>query len=282
MAFVLAKPQNVIGGLALAIVCWRAGRDAGKVVRAICTAGAIGLIAASLCGYLLAPRRMRDLTFQVAVFNELFAHSANAGGDARELGLDPALTRYAGLHPWAPGAPSVDDPAFLRDFVEHISFGKLLVFYFRHPGRLWNLLDREASSTLHRRPPLGNYERNAGHPPGWETTSFATVGRALEAISPRSALSLIAFFVIVTAAASVVWWRTESPRVRLACELTVALALIGASQFVLVSMTQGEIDTVKHMFLARLTFDVLLIAIAATATSARDNTASESSSGHRR
>jgi hypothetical protein len=267
IAFVLAKPQNVIGGIVLAIVCWRAGRDAGKHVRAISTAGAILLIAASLYGYLSAPRKVRQSAYQVAVFHELFAHSPNAAGDARELGLDPALTRYSGLHPWSPGAPSIDDPAFQREFLEHISFGKLLAFYLRHPGRLWNLLDREASSTLRRRPSLGNYEKSSGRPPRTETTSFAAVGRALEAISPRSALSLIAFFMIVTAGACVVWLRTESARVRLACELIVALAAIGVSQFVLVSITEGEIDTVKHMFLTRLTFDVLLIAILAVAAS---------------
>ena len=169
--FVLAKPQNVLAGAALAIVCWRAGSDPKVEIRTLCRAGAIGLLVMSLAGYVTTSRGIREATYYVAVFSELLPHSPNPAADADELGLDPSLLRYAGTNPWSPGAPSENDRAFRMAFLERINFRKLLSFYAHHPARLWDLLNREAKSTLDRRPLLGNFERRPGLMPGAQTTS---------------------------------------------------------------------------------------------------------------
>ena len=54
--------------------------------------------------------------------------------------------------------------------------------------------------------------------------------------------------------------RKAGRRRRLVLELYGVLALLALSQFVMVSILQGTIDTMKHMFLVSVLFDLCLAA----------------------
>jgi hypothetical protein len=258
--FVAAKPQYAPGGVLLAAFSVRLWSfHADRWWRRICAAGVLGLLICSVTTYRLAPPGISNATYYVAVFSELLKHSPDPRSDVEELGLSPDLAKYAGTHPYQPGAP-MTDPAFQRAFFDRMSFGRLAGFYLRHPGRLGTSLDRSAAFALLLRPQsLGNFEKSAGLIGGTRSEAFSHWSGIHGLAAPRRLWSLGLFFGGTLSVAA--WlYRKSGRRRRRELEFYGVLVLMALSQFVMVSVLQGTIDTMKHMFLVCVLFDICLAA----------------------
>src|SRR5688500_9033294 len=265
--FVLAKPQNVLGGIILAALCVRLAMVAASRFRWWAIAGAIAFLAVTWIALTSTPRYMREWTYEVAVFWEILGHSPDPARDLQALDLDPALVRYAGLHVWSPGAPSIYDPKFRSSFLDRMSFRRIARFYLTHPKRAWALFDRVAGQALVGRPPLGNYEQSTGVPPRTLSHKFDLYSRVKVFLLPERAWSLALFFFIYSAALLATGLRTSDREARWIHEILLGVVIMATSQFLIVAMTQGDIAATKHLLLFRTLVDVLIISAAAAAAS---------------
>lgn len=259
--FSMAKPQNFIGGLLLAGVAlsW-AWLGQERSWRRACAASAACIVLVTLVYQSRTPKFITRPTLYVALFYELLAHSPAPEADLRELGLPTDLAKYSGTHPWSPGVPApiynMTDPALAR-----FSLASVAGFYLKHPQRAIQSLDRSAVAALLARPMLGNFTKDLGFPEYAKSRAFSLWSRGKQAFVPHSvlgvALWLAAFALII------LWYmaRARTIRRRLRAVLFGALWLVGVTQFVLVALLQGIIDTARHMFLFNLLFDVALVTL---------------------
>ncbi|MFN0171970.1 MAG: hypothetical protein ACKV22_36655 [Bryobacteraceae bacterium] len=256
--FAAAKPQYALPGVLLAVFSLRLlFLQTNRLWRGTCGAGAIGLLVCAGASYRLAPESISGTTYYVSVFSEMLKHSPDPRADLVDLGLSPDLAKYAGTHPYQPGAPTAD-PEFQRTFFDHMSFGRLASFYFRHPGRLVASLDRSAAFALLLRPKtLGNFEKSAGLIGGAQSRAFSHWSTLHRLIAPQRLWSLTLFFGLNLAVAAWLYWKSEGGR-QLALELYGVLVLMAISQYGMVSVLQGTIDPMKHMFLFCALFDICL------------------------
>lgn len=171
--FATAKAQNTPSALVFLPVAWRLRRLAATpAAKNLCDAGVVLALLVSSAFLRAAPRgSIVDATYYVAVFTEILPHSPTPGEDLRDLGVDPALARYARTTPYSPGV-NINGPELRSGFLDRISFARILKFYLVHPGRLWAALDRSAHFALLLRPGLGVSEAPAfgKFPPHWETS----------------------------------------------------------------------------------------------------------------
>lgn len=256
--FLTAKSQNVVSAPFLAMFAvYLVLRWSGRGSRLAAAASALVILMTALTFYVMTPRLTQVWTKHVAVFWELLGNSDDPVADLRALGLAASLVQYAGTHPWSPNAPSPDDATFHNAFTDRISLFRVGVFYLRRPSRLIATLDRSSKRALLSRPDLGNNEREvyAGDEGKWISPSWSAVSRMRQWLAPASVGSLAALLGGLAGLIALLFRRGPLP-------VAVFLALVwmsAAAQFVCVAVTQGSIDTIKHMFLFRLMIDVLLI-----------------------
>lgn len=259
LLFVTAKPQNAPLGVIVAAYSARlAVLNGERRWRVASIAIALAVLAVSAVYYAITPRKMVVMTSQyVAVFSELLAHSPAPERDLVELGLSPALGKYAGTHPYMPAVP-FGGQELRQAFFDQIHYGKIILFYCRHPGRLWGLLDRSATFALRLRPGLGNFEQSAGYAPFARSGTFAWWSGIRRSLFPASLLGLLLFFGLNATGAAALYWRQRLVKNRMYLELAGALMTMAGMQFLLVALAEGTIDPIKHMFLFSLLFDLVL------------------------
>ena len=258
--FTAAKSQNIPVGLLLALFLARlSGANPARVWRFATGVFAAVLAVLSLSVYWLAPAYYRADGNYTAVFAEMLAFSSSPADDLLELGIAPELAIYARTTPFTPGAAKLEQPEFRRAFVDRINAGKILRFYVRHPARLFASLERSARRALMGRPMLGNFERSAGLPPGAQSQALRCWSRLMSQFGPHTATGILSFLLANLLGAVPAWWLGDRER-RVQVELAVAVAVAALSQFVLVSIMVGSIDTARHMFLFEALFEILLLA----------------------
>jgi hypothetical protein len=259
--FVCSKPQESIQGPWLA--AW--GMQLGRVGLRRWWRKAAFWLAVALCGFSLwcyrsVPREgVRYVGLFHNVFRELLPHSPDPAGDLKELGLDPDLREYSGMHAYMANAP-IRDPGFQARFFSRFGYRKLLGFYLRHPGRLGDRLRRAAPGAFRLRPSyLGNYDRAAGFPPKTKTTHFALWSDARARLGARAVLWLAVFFganVIALSAA----WRRASSRGRLYLSALAFLLLMSGTEFLVCALADCLDDVGRHLYVFDALCDLIVIA----------------------
>ncbi|MGH9660862.1 MAG: hypothetical protein ACRD96_20100, partial [Bryobacteraceae bacterium] len=118
LLFVAAKPQNALAGVCCGLFALRLSplRE-DRRWKVACSALAPVLLAGAGMVYFTRDKGLDEATRYIAVIEELLGHSPNPRQDLRDLGLDPALARYAGVSPYAPDSPRYD-PEFRLAFFD--------------------------------------------------------------------------------------------------------------------------------------------------------------------
>jgi hypothetical protein len=233
LLFVTAKPQNAPLGLLLAAysarLAWLRGERRWRTASA---AIAMAVVAASAVYYAMTPRKL--------------------------VVLSPELKKYARTHPYMPAVPFYG-PELRQAFFDHMNYGKILGFFAMHPDRLWSLLNRCAPLALWLRPRhLANLEKSAGRGPTAQSERFDWWSRIHQSVYPASMRGLLLFFGVNGAVAAALYRRRRGLKDRLYLELFGALIVMAGLQFLMVALSEGTIDVIKHMFLFSLLFDLVL------------------------
>jgi hypothetical protein len=220
-----------------------------------------GLIAAiaTIAGSLLllafirsAPPEYTEFSLYNHFFNALLPFSPEPVQDLKEFRLDPSLQKYSGTTYFQSKSAVYDAEAY-RAIRREVNAQSIVRFYIRHPNRVWQAMIRAAPQGLHIRPGYGNYEKQAGKPPGAVSQGFAIWSSYRELLIPKS-LGMVAV-VLFTCGVIAIWPRKSH------CESSFRflLVLICALQFVMVSCMSEPSDIVRHMFLFNVLFDLLLM-----------------------
>ncbi len=264
--FISAKPQNYL--LALPLACVPAlllarprrgsrhhRRRGTRIAEVASVAGGLLILAGVL--YLRVPPSFRSPILWDTIFYSILKESPSPERDLEQLGLDPGLARYAGVPAWA-GDVETPHP----EAGERTGFGAIGLFYLRHPGRFLGISERCARQTFAwRDPQLGNFTKDAGHPPGARSREFAGWSDLEGMALPKSLGFLVPFFGLFLAGCA---WQVRKHGLRGPAGATAAfcavIAVTAILEFMICVFAEGTKDIIKHLHLFQVLFDACLVA----------------------
>jgi hypothetical protein len=167
-----AKTQHIFAGLTLFVLLLVTRRQLGFTriwLGGVAATVAVGIAVA----YLGTPYGYASLQWFDIIFYEILPHSDNVHRDLAQLGLDDSYARWSGLHAYSENSPITADPNFGRVFQERTGYGRIALFYARHPAQAWRLLIAATSEAGRQRAYLGNYDRRTGYREFQESNAFS-------------------------------------------------------------------------------------------------------------
>lgn len=176
LLFVTSKAQHGVFGFVPAGFALLLGwRSTEKRTRATALAVGTVLLAATIWIVSGTPGWYRAEARFNLVFYKILPDSRSPAQDLAELGLGAGDARYIGLHSFVRGGP-MESSAWVDGFRARCTYGKVLVFYLRHPARAWAILRAglEQEAWQRRVPGLANFARSSGHPEGATATSLGS------------------------------------------------------------------------------------------------------------
>jgi len=260
--FVVSKPQEIVHAPLLAVLgvalSARQPRDREyEWTPAAVRGGALLLLAVAF--YWTTPRReIHDVGVYQTVFRDILINSKNPERDLDDLGLDRSLVRYAGIHAYMTGSP-VGDPAFRRAFFDRVGFPRVALFYLTHPDRFVDRIRRAAPAAASLRPRLGNFEREAGRPPGAQTDRFSVWSDLRKRTRPL-AFFLYPGLLAATLAACLWRFRLAAVQERLFRIALATLVAMAAAEFLICAFADMLDDLPRHLFSFHAMIDLILIA----------------------
>ncbi len=264
----LAKYQNLLLLPFLLAFAWRAfGRYAGKAASRQFLLAALVLCYFGYRFWLSSPAAVGDAVLYNSVFNGILVNSPSQQEDLKELGLNPDWVSYTGSSAFQSTSLRFK-PEFAGQFLKNVNVGSIFRFYLKHPVRLWLAMQRGIEYSFRVRPAeSGNYEKSAGKQQGAKSYSWAMWSTARIAALPKSLWFLWALVALYLGVLIREWRRDPAPERRLAVEFGLMIPAMALQQLVLISITDGVGDLVKHGFFFNLMVDVMLVIVLAYACS---------------
>lgn len=226
------------------------GRWRGRLPGAVC---ALLLVVLSVVYLHDQPAGLARNNRYDAVFVELLGHSHNPGKDLVDLGLSPALAKYAGLPIYSP-RNATRDPHF-AGFFTTVTDLKLARYYLEHPGRALALAHRGATASMYLRPtgvspPLGNQTLQSGAPAYYSACKLCLYSTISQGWRSASGVLLPGLWLAAVAAA----WALLRGRARDTANGGLAVTLLLLVAFAVISMAvallgEGAFEIVKHLYL---------------------------------
>jgi len=253
--FVMAKAQNAPLGFLLTLLSVRLfwwTKYRGTVLCPVLIA------AATLFNILTIPPRVQWADAYNHMFLAILPESRNPSADLKALGLEPALAKYSGTGAWSPGSAFHDmvESGLIGKEIAHAAIAR---FYLRHPTRIWRHAKTLLPIAFSLRPEwCGNFERNAGRPPGARSTAFTLWSGFHEHVLRRLGKLILILLCLSPAIAAIAWIRL--PEQRRHVELLALLSICCLTAFLVAALGDAW-DNVKHLFLFNLMLDTCLILV---------------------
>lgn len=199
-----------------------------------------------------------------AVFYGILKNSEDPQKDLEALGLSADLAVEAGKHAYLPQSEYVRyvpwSPLTQEEFNEKISNLKLIEFYLMRPRRLMAGMEYTASQSFQTGTFLGKYEKADIASYTYVFNRFTFWSDLRGSAFPKKLWFIIAFYLAVIAVSVVEYARSgKGSTIRPKIELLWMILFIGAFQFPMPFVGNGEADTAKQLFLFNFTFDILVI-----------------------
>jgi hypothetical protein len=194
------------------------------------------------------------------IFSQILPNSADPDAALAELGLDGSYRRWNGAQAYTPGV-RMDDPMFYQPFAERTGFGKIALFYLRHPADAWKALAGSLDEAGRFQSPLGNFDSDSGKPPAAHYESFQWAsGLKRRLFHHRGGLLCGACLAL----AAVTGGAFLANRRRLPNgAVSGVVALAAASVTMLVVSALGDVyDQFRHQLVTFAMFDMLVVALA--------------------
>lgn len=252
----LSKGQHAFFGVLPALVALLSGRRAqGWRMRAVAYGSAALLLAATFYMLAATPKWYQGLSRFSLIFTKLTRDPATRAGDLRELGLEAADARYAGMNAFMPGIP-IEDAAWRERFYQSASFGRILRFYARHPGRALAILQSDLRDEAWQRRPysLSNYRKEAGFPIGTLAGRFSSWGFLRMRLFRWWPAHVLLWYALLLPGALLFALREKEPLRRSLAWAVVGVSILAAGEFGLASLTDA-VQTSRHLFLFHIWTD---------------------------
>ncbi|MGE5613618.1 MAG: hypothetical protein ACM3XR_04370 [Bacillota bacterium] len=262
--FAGAKLQNTPTGILAALLLIMLARLGGNALwRKISVAAAMMVVAVSLVCYAGVAKNIRLCNKYQAVFYGILRGSPDPAADLEELGIDPSYSVLAGTNYFMDEYPvDIKSPEFQKVLSDKVNYINILRFYLKHPRRFLQKLEYAAENRFKINQGVGNYEKY----PGIRYKQVADVlngwGWFKLNVLPNNLRFVISFYALVIPLLIIEYARAKEPRVRFLAAFMGFIALMGAVQFVLPIIGDGDADLSKHLFLFNVGFDLLAVSSA--------------------
>ena len=194
LLFICSKPQEAPQGVLLAIIVFLAARALrtrwAKTLGVVSVA--VVLAFATIC-YVAGPTGVKNNSLYNAVFEDLLKNSPDPATDLAELKLSNDLLKYVGTHAFIKDLPVPQD-WFKAAFYQKVRHEDLLVFYVKHPSRLWTLITRRSAKAFTLVTHYGNFEKRSGFPSGTKSSAFKIWSDFKQKVFPGSPWTLMVLF----------------------------------------------------------------------------------------
>ena len=236
-------------------------KAAGVSARRIFIISAAAAAAVSLVCYAGVSREIKVCNKYQTVFYGILKDSPDPAGDLAELGLDPAFAVLAGTNYFMEEYPlDIRTPEFKEMLFEKVGYADVAGFYLRHPGRLLEKLEIAAENGFKLRQGFGNYEKYPGVRYKQTADVFCFWSNFKMNVLPHTLLFVFAFYAASVLILIYEYRKADTPGTRFLTAFFGFIVLMGATQFVLPVLGDGEADLSKHLFLFNISFDLLFAA----------------------
>ena len=260
LLFICSKPQEAPQGALLAIIVFLMARVLRtRWAKTLAVVSAVGVLAFAIQCYVAGPIGVKNNSLYNAVFEDLLKNSPNPAADLAELRLSNDLLKYVGTHAFIKDSPVPQD-WFKAAFYQKIRHEDLLLFYIRHPSRLWALITRRATKAFTLVTHYGNFEKEAGFPPGTKSSAFKMWSDFKERVFPRSPWTLMILFLGNIAAVILLLVRgPRSSSWHLGLWAFGILNLMAIGAFLIATLGDGTLDIVRQLYTFNTVTDLCLI-----------------------
>lgn len=199
-----------------------------------------------------------------SVFYGVLNGSKTPRQDLIDLGLNPDMASEAGKHAYLDSNEYVKyvprTPITEEEFYSKISNGKLAKFYLTHPKRLLEGMQYTAEKAFITSTSLGKGYREDSEEPIVEFNRFTTWSDFREDKLPDNLWFILGAFITIFAV-SVIEFKNNKSNLEVRDKITLlwGLMLIGAIQFPMPYVGNGQADTAKQLYLFNFVFDILLL-----------------------
>jgi len=258
-----AKAQYAPVGIILALFSIRLIRLRKDLLwKRINLAFALFLIILSVASYVLIPEEIKACNRYQTVFYGILKNSPYPEKDLEELGLSPKLSFLAGTDYFMDQYPqnfNIKDTAFTNELKEKINPLKVLKFYFRHPYRYLEKLEITAENSFTLIHGYGNYEKEDSLKYGRYATCFNWWSSFKKKYIPHTLLLIILLFALYLSALLIKYRLVSDAYLKIRLEFFLLFAVIGAAQFFIPIIGDGEADLARHLFLFNPCFDMMML-----------------------
>ena len=256
---IASKAQHAILSVWFAVLFWAARDILWSARRA---AAGVVPVALLLGGWVVfrssAPADYTAKNEFNVIFFQILPHARDVDGALRELRLDDSYRMWIGTHAYSQGS-RLEDPAFYVPFLQRVSYGRIALFYLKHPTDAYRALRTSLDEAGRYRMPMGNFDVGSGQPPLAESRSFCGWSDLKRHLYHHHGARLLFSFLGL---ASLVAALLGANRGNLPTG-----AVVGGIVFILMAVTEmvvsalGDVfDPTRHQLLFFAQFDLLLLA----------------------
>lgn len=209
------------------------------------------------------PGIYREMVEWDAVFNAILVASPDPAADLEELGLPPEMAEHQGTTFCSPGVP-------FHATMDQYGLADVARFYLRHPGRIFAVAAACADSCfVWKETRLANQQVGADGPATAQALSLTGWCGFQGVLFPAALWFLLAVFGLSVGGLAYAWHAsTGDPDVRNLVVAGGAVVAMAVLAYLVAVVAQGLTETVKHLFLFQVLFDVGLVTVLCLGTEA--------------
>lgn len=199
-----------------------------------------------------------------SVFSGILKDSNDPKKDLKDLGLNPDMSVEAGKDSYMPVSSYIkyvpESELTKKEFYNKITNGKLAKFYLTHPLRLIKGMEYTAEHAFFTDTLLGKYEKSYSKEPIRKFSRFTFWSDFRGSFLPKNLIFILFFYITVFSVSLFTYIKNKnSVEIKNKIQLFVSIMFIGALQFPMSYMGNGQCDTSKQLYLFNFTFDILLV-----------------------
>jgi|GEM_PF-197869 len=240
--------------------------DGKKNYQRICVVCGTLLILSSLAAFFIMPNGLTKLSVYHSMTRGVLMTADNPEQALEEFSINPQYAVLTGTSYYqAISQETMDSQEMETAFFSKVNPTGVAIYYLANPGQLYEMLNRSVDSSFNIRPAwLGNYEITQGNPPGAQT-SFFTAWSYLKANYLPGNFGFIVIWMGLLIGVYVRFFRKgiieKNERNTLRFVGLMTWLFIGLWELYVAIITSGDTDTLGHLFIFSLTFDLISFVI---------------------
>lgn len=237
-----------------------------KSYKRICILYGSLLILSSLAVFFIMPNGLTKLSAYHSMTRGVLMTADNPEQALEEFSINPQYAVLTGTSYYQAISPeTMDSREMAITFFSQVNPAGVAIYYLANPGQLYEMLNRSVDNSFNIRPAwLGNYEITEGYPPGAQT-SFFTLWSYLKANYLPGNFGFIVIWMGVLIGVYVRFFRKgiieKNERNTLRFVGLMTWLFIGLWELYVAIITSGDTDTLGHLFIFSLTFDLISFVI---------------------